>query len=243
MSTELTTTDKAEEQGLSQQMSKFKVLEDFTKLLNKEPDPKSLIDTFDKKAKTLPISLVETLLDEVYLRQWGTRDVTVTHIVNEIIVTLTLWVIDPLTGREITRSGFAAVSMQWDAVPDEMKWKQGEPLQAKRDRNAWGMDLQNKKAESLKMAFPKAKSMAIKNAAQTLGKSFGRDINRKIEDSPEEFYGDLINNTQRMSEAIKALMAAKDVESFDTIWSVYIELQESEEFKKNFMYYKRRNIK
>lgn len=229
-----------QEQGLAQRMEGFHSLEQFTKLLNKPPDEKTLTDTFDKKAKTLAISHVETLLDEIYLRQWGTREISIMHIANEITVTLLLWVIDPLTQREITRAGFAAVTMQWDAVPDDLKWKQGEPLQNKRDRNAWSMDLQNKKQESLKMAFPKAKAMAIKNAAQSLGKSFGRDINRKIEDSPTDFYEDLINGTEMLTEAKSLIQKANSDEDFKFIKDTYVELMTNVEFQKELVYYTRK---
>lgn len=244
MSTELSTTAQSGAQGLQVfQQEQFRAIEQFTKLLNKEPDPKTLVDTFDKKAKTIPISLVEAALDEIYLRQWGTRDVNVQHIANEIMVTLTLWVIDPQTNREITRSGFAAVAMQWDAAPEALQWKQGETLQAKRDRNAWGMDLQNKKTESLKLAFPKAKSMAIKNAAQSLGVTFGRNINRKHEDTPGDFYGDLIDGTEMLSEAKELIMKATTKPEFDAIWAKYPELHEEEKFKIYFLYYHRKHVK
>lgn len=239
MSTYIAEIEK-KEQGLATKMTGFKSLEDFTKLLNREPDPKQLIDTFDKKAKSLPISMVETLLDEIYLRQWGTRNESIQHVANEVMVTLTLWVIDPLTQREITRLGFAAVTMQWDAVPADLAWKDKEPLQNKRDRNTWNMDLQNKKQESLKMAFPKAKSMAIKNAAQSLGKSFGRDINRKHEDSPTDFYEDLINGTEMLTEAKELIKKAKTDEDFKFIKETYVDLMSNVEFQKELVYYTRK---
>lgn len=237
---------QGEGDGLGIQLFKqeqFRAIEQFTKILNTKPKETDLTATFDGKAKTLPISLIETRLDEVYLRQWGTRDVVVQNIANEIMVTITLWVIDPQTGREITRSGFAAVTMQWDAVPDDLKWKQGESLQTKRDRNAWSMDLQNKKQESLKLSFPKAKAMAIKNAAQSLGEIFGRNINRKHEDTPGDFYGDFIDGTESLSEAKDLIKNAKTKDDFNTIWSSYPDLQENDDFKKEYLYYIRKQEK
>lgn len=215
-------------------------IEQFTSLINKEPKKEDLTDTFDKKAKTLPISFVETLLDELYLRQWGTENVQTIHIANEILVTLTLWVIDPFTKVKITRAGFAAAAMQWDAVPDDLKWTNGEDLNRKKERNAWGMDLQNKKQESLKLVFPKVKSMAIKNAAQSLGKSFGRDLNRKHEDTPTEFWTDLVNSTELLAEAKPLIEKAKTKEDFETIWESYSDdLKDNIEFKKHYLYYYR----
>lgn len=244
MSTDLSTTNETNEQGLRVfEQERFKAIEQFTHILNEKPKDSELQSTFDKKAKTLPISFIETKLDEVYLRQWGTRDQQVIHIANELLVTLTLWVIDPQTGREITRCGFAAVSMQWDAVPEALQWKDGEPLQNKRDRNAWNMDLQNKKQESLKLPFPKAKAMAIKNAAQSLGKAFGRDINRKHEDTPGDFYTDLMEGNEMLAEAKDLILKARTKPDFDTIWSSYPDLHEDERFKKEFLYYHRKYVK
>ncbi len=221
--------------------SKFKTIEQFRKLINKKPKESELKATFDGKAKTLPISFVETTLDEIYLGQWGTENISVVHIANEICMTLTLWVIDPFTGVRITRVGAAAGAMQWDAVPDELKMK--NDLLGRKEKNAWAMDLQNKKQESLKLVFPKVKAMAIKNAAQSLGKSFGRDINRKFEDSHTEFYTDIANNTEMLGEAKNLIEQAKSKEDFDAIWASYPDLQEEDEFKKHYMYFHRLVVK
>ena len=55
------------------------------------------------------------------------------------------------------------------------------------DRNQWALNPSNKKANALDMAFPKLKSECLKNAAQSLGKIFGRDLNRKNVDQYQPY--------------------------------------------------------
>lgn len=230
--------EKPKSNGLARmgEVSNYQALENFTKLVNTPPPASSIQKTPDGKAETMGISFVETKLDEIYLRQWGTEDVHVVQVANEILVYLTLWVIDPLTKLKITRVGFAAVQITTDACPDNIK----SDYKAK---NAWSLDMQNKKPNAMYLAFPKARSMAIKNAAVTLGKTFGRDLNRKFEDSPEDFYTNLMNNQETLTDAIKALKSANTQEAFANVWNSHPELQDSTEFKKEFLFYQRTNLK
>lgn len=140
-------------------------LQDFQKKLNKEPDPKELGATPDGKAKTLPISFVEMTLDELFLGQWETSDPTYQQIFNEVVGSIVLTVWHPITNRPIRRVGFASVVITQDKDA------------AIHEFNA------TKKKNALDLTFPKLKSELIKNAAQTLGKIFGRDLNRKQSDT------------------------------------------------------------
>ena len=216
-------------------LSNFQALENFTKVINTPPPAGSVQKTPDGNAETMGISFIETKLDEVYLRQWGTEDVQILQIANEVLMTLTLWVIDPLTKTRITRTGCAAVVITVDRVPDNIK---GIP----KEKNAWSLDMQNKKPNALYLAFPKLKSLATKNAAQTLGKTFGRDLNRKFEDSHEDFYSNLMNDQSTLGNAIEEMKKATTVDQFKTIWETFTELHESKDFKKEFLFYQRSNI-
>lgn len=222
--------------ALQQDMKGHEAIERFTQIINTKPKPHELQKTPDGRADTMGISFVETKLDEVYLRQWGTEDVQIMQIANEVLVWLTLWVIDPQTKNKITRSGFAAVQIMVDAAPDNVK----SDYKAK---NAWALDMQNKKPNAMYLAFPKAKSLAIKNAAQTLGKSFGRDLNRKHEDAPEEFYSNLLNNDEDFQNAKDAMLNAKTTEEFKIIWEMFENLREEPRFQKEYQYYHRKNLK
>lgn len=152
---------------------KFIKMQDFLVRLNKEPDPKELELTPDGKAKTLPISFVEMTLDELFLGQWGTRNFTTKVITNEVVGEIELWVIHPITEQMITRVGAASIIIQVDKVPEDVKG---------RERNLWALDPSNKKPNALDLGYPKLKAECVKNAAQSLGKIFGRDLNRKKAD-------------------------------------------------------------
>lgn len=139
-------------------------LQDFLRRLNSEPEVSELDRTADGKAKTLPISFVEMTLDELFLGQWETSEPTYQQIFNEVVATLVLTVWHPITGRAIRRAGFASVIIT-------------------QDKDAAISDFNTtKKKNALDLSFPKLKAECVKNAAQSLGKVFGRDLNRKKND-------------------------------------------------------------
>lgn len=140
-------------------------LQHFQEKLNREPDPREFQDTPDGKARTLPISFVEMTLDEIFLGQWDTVDFKYQQVFNEVIGSLMLSVVHPVTGGQICRTGAASVVITQDA-------------------NSTIADFNTtKKKNALDMSFPKLKAECVKNAAQSLGKVFGRDINRKHVDA------------------------------------------------------------
>lgn len=142
----------------------------FVETINRVPDPKSVDKTFDGKAFTILISHIETTLDEFFFGLWDTVDFRWQVIANEVVGSIQLEAIHPVTGHKIKRTGAAAIEIQVDAVPSDIK--------TKKQRNEWALDPSNKKAGALDMGFPKLKAECIKNAANSLGKMFGRDLNR-----------------------------------------------------------------
>jgi hypothetical protein len=140
-------------------------LQDFTRRLNNEPDPKEFEKTPDNKASFLPVSFVEMTLDEIFLGQWEVSDIQYSQIFNEIVGTGILTVWHPITDRPLKRAGFGSVVITQD-----------------KDASIADFNM-TKKKNALDLAFPKLKAEITKNAAQTLGKIFGRDINRKQKDS------------------------------------------------------------
>lgn len=155
-------------------------LQKFQARLNTDPAPETLEPTPDGKASTLPISHVEMTLDELFFGQWSTTGFKWNCIANEVQGSLDLVVIHPVSGETITRTGAASVVITVDRVPDEIK---SNP----QARNEWALSPSNKKANALDLAFPKLKAECLKNAAQSLGKIFGRDVNRKIKDTYRPF--------------------------------------------------------
>lgn len=206
-------------------------IEAFTKILNAEPPKESIKPTPDGRAFTMPISFVEAKLDEVYLRQWGTEDIHIQQLGNEVMIWLTLWVIDPQTKQRITRAGFSAIQITVDKVPDGVSGA---------DRNAWALNMQNKKPNALYLAFPKGKELAIKNAAKSLGIIFGRNLNRKHDDEPGDFYQNIADDLSIMTDAIKAVHSCREKHEFNNVWNAYPDLHGNEKFQKEYAYYFRK---
>jgi hypothetical protein len=150
-------------------------LQRFQSRLNQEPNDEGIESTPDRKARTLVISHVEMTLDELFFGQWKTENFQWSAISNEVQASIELVVVHPVTGFEIRRTGTASVIIMVDKVPDDIK---DDPIQ----RNRWALNSDNKKPNALDLAFPKLKSECLKNASLSLGKIFGRDLNRKNKD-------------------------------------------------------------
>jgi len=147
-------------------------------MLNAEPDPLGVESTPDKKAQTLVISHVETTLDELFFGHWRTENFKWAVLANEVQASLELVVIHPISGYELKRTGAASVIIMVDKVPDNVFGS---------DRNRWALNPDNKKANAMDLAFGKLKTECLKNAALSLGKVFGRDLNRKNKDNYKPF--------------------------------------------------------
>ena len=151
-------------------------LQNFTTKLNVAPSQDSIDKTPDGKAGTILISHIEMLLDEYFFGLWETENFKLSVISNEIVGSLELVFYHPTTGFRMRRTGAAAIQIMVDKVPEDIKDKP-------RDKNLWALNPENKKSNALDMAFPKLKAECLKNAANSLGKLFGRDLNRKKQDN------------------------------------------------------------
>jgi len=161
-----------------QDPEKLKILlQNFAQKLNAEPNPTEFDKTPDGKASYLPISFIEMTLDEIFLGQWSTENFKWSAITNEVQGSLELVLIHPITGREIRRTGAGSIIITVDSISEEAKNKM-----SKQDRNLYALNPENKKPNALDLGFPKLKAECVKNAASSLGKVFGRDINRRQKD-------------------------------------------------------------
>lgn len=175
MSTELAPTKK-NEVVQKQTADELLKIQKFASSLN-HSDPTSGVEpTPDNKAKTLTISHVEMTLDEYFFGLWSTENFKWSVIQNEVVGSLDLIVVHPMNGMFIRRTGAASIIIQVDKVPEEIKGNS-------QLRNEWALNASNKKQNALDMGFPKLKAECLKNAAQSLGKIFGRDLNRKQKDT------------------------------------------------------------
>ncbi len=144
--------------------TQLKKLQDFQALLNREPNPDELkINEAANNTKYLPISFLEMTLDELFFGLWSLTDFQYTVIGNEVTGKITLSYIHPINGVEIKRVGAAATMI---------RCKQGQPF-----------DANGKIANALEMDIPHLKADCVRNACATLGKLFGRDLNRKHKDT------------------------------------------------------------
>lgn len=153
-------------------------LQKFQTRLNSAPSELAVESTPDRKAQTVVISHIEMTLDELFFGQWKTENFKWNAIANEVQGSIELVAVHPVTGFEIRRTGAASIIIMVDRVPDGVTGT---------DRNQWALNPSNKKANALDMAFPKLKSECLKNAAQSLGKIFGRDLNRKNVDQYQPY--------------------------------------------------------
>lgn len=148
---------------MSNEKNDLSRLQNVSKLLNKLPVKDSIKENpFANKSQYIPISFVEMQLDEVFFGLWQTRNFKSKVVVNEIIGELELGVFHPIANEWIWRTGVASTPIQVQS---------GQQLSP-----------ENKIKNTLVKDYPHMKAECLKNAARSLGKYFGRDLNRKFED-------------------------------------------------------------
>ena len=132
---------------------------DLNKLLNCEP-PKAWLKAhpFAKGVKYMPIERVEYMLTKIFIR-WSVEVKSVQLMANAVVVTVRLYYQDVLTDKTLFQDGVGAA-----------------PLQT--DKGAGAVDFNAIKSDAVMKAAPAAESFAVKDAAEKIGKLFGRDLNR-----------------------------------------------------------------
>ncbi len=142
-----------------------KRLQNFSKLLNKDPQQANVRkNPYANNSKYLPISFVEMKLDELFFGLWQTENFKTQVVMNEIVGSIDLLIFHPTANAWLRRTGSAAVQVQM---------KSGSGV----------LDAENKIKNTLTKDYPHLKAECLKNAARSLGKAFGRDLNRDFEDS------------------------------------------------------------
>jgi hypothetical protein len=138
-------------------------------LLNQQPPAKWIKQHPITKGDYLPIERVEYLLSRIFIKWWV--EVKSTQcIANSIVVTVRVYVVNPITQSEEWQDGVGAAPIQTDKGKGAMDWNFA-------------------KADGVLKAAPAAESYAIKDAVEKFGKLFGKDLNRKDEIN----YNDLIH--------------------------------------------------
>lgn len=149
---------------------------DINILLNQSPAPAWIKEhPFAKGVKYIPIERIEYLLTRLFL-QWRVEVKTVQIIANSVCVT---------------------VRLHYQNIQnDEWSWQDGIGAMAiQTDKGAGAMDWNATKSDAVMKAAPAAESYALKDAAEKLGKLFGKDLNRK-----DEIGYDMLINTIKTNE-------------------------------------------
>lgn len=131
----------------------------FAVLLNQDPKPDWIKKHPIAGTDYLPIERIEWLLTSVFTK-WRVEIKETQMIANSIVVTVKLHYLEPTT-------------MEWG-------WQEGvgaAPIHTKKDAGA--IDFNQMLTDAVSKAAPAAKSYAVKDAADNLGKLFGKDLNRK----------------------------------------------------------------
>lgn len=106
----------------------------------------------------LPIDKIELLLDMIF-SEWRVEVLQLSQLAQSVCATVRVHYKNPISGEWSFHDGVGA-----------------SPLQTNAGKSA--ADLANIKSNAVQLAAPAAKSYAIKDAVEHLGKLFGRDINR-----------------------------------------------------------------
>jgi len=109
----------------------------------------------------VPISRVEGLLRLFFGTDWRVRVLSQGQLFNSVQVTVRLHYVCPITGEKHFQDGVGA-----------------KELQTKAGSGALQMDFSNINKSAVEMAIGIAKSVAIKDAADMIGRIFGSDVNR-----------------------------------------------------------------
>lgn len=143
-----------------EQIEQIRKQNDLNIILNSEPKKEWIRQhPLAKNVRYIPIEIIEYLLTSIFLK-WRVEIKWSKIVANSEEVVVRLHFLDPVSG-------------EWD-------WQDGigaAPLQT--DKGAGATDFSKIKNDSVMKAAPAAKSFAIKDAAETIGKLFGKDLNRK----------------------------------------------------------------
>lgn len=144
----------------------------FSQKLNNAPESDVIqINKMANNSKYIPISFVEGFLDDIFRGLWSTESFQSQVVANEIIGQIDLKFFHPVARTWITRTGVASVMIQ-------------------QSKGASITDISSKIKNTLVKDYPHLKNECIKNASRSIGKLFGRDLNREFINNEMNFWDD-----------------------------------------------------
>lgn len=153
--------------------------------LNQNP-PKEWVlqNKYAQNADYLPIDKVELMMDAIF-QEWQVEVKEVAQLFNSVRVTVRVHYTNPMNGKWYFHDGVGA-----------------KELQTKKDTGNLQPDFSNINKGAVEIAVPIAKTNAIKDACDHLGKLFGRDLNRK---NTVEFHGKYLDIEIDESKLLKGV--------------------------------------
>lgn len=145
--------------------------------LHKEPENKELRkNKYANDSVYLPISFMEMTLDEIFFGLWQTKNFKTEGIANEIVGSIELHYFHPVAKTWLCRVGAGAVQIQFEAEYETLS----DGTKKKLKTNI--TDISKKITNTLTKDYPHLKAECFRNACLSLGKTFGRDLNREFDD-------------------------------------------------------------
>jgi hypothetical protein len=161
----------------------------FNLLMNQEPPLKWVKKhPFIKDHNYVPIDKVEYLLKKLF-KLYKIEVLKTGMLLNAVEVTVRVHYLHPVVNEWMFHDGVGA-----------------QELQTQKDSGNLKLDMSNVNRGAVTMALPIAKSLAIKDAADHLGKLFGADLNRK---DTLSFMADKGLNYEEMLVDLKQLFEVK----------------------------------
>ena len=147
-------------------------------LLNTNP-PKQWVKhhPIAKNVLYLPIERVEYLLTRIFIT-WNSEIKNVQLLANSVVVTVKLYYQDVFSENMLWQDGAGAAPLQTDS-------------------GAGAIEFDKIKNNAVMLAVPAAESFAIKDAAEKIGKLFGKDLNR----ADKIMYDNLIPKNEKNKHA------------------------------------------
>lgn len=201
------------ENGLSVQN-----IEGFNERLNRQPAPEEIqINKAANDSKYLPVSYVEMELDEMFMGLWQTENFRWSVMANEVVGAIDLMVFHPVAKCWLRRTGAAAVMIQ----------------QKSQSNGGTGdiTDIGQKIKNTLVKDFPHLETECIKSAAKKLGKAFGRDLNRKHEDTYTPIYTQESELAEDLESVLEKLKVCQTEEAVKAVWEWYPQFHKNKRFK------------
>lgn len=142
----------------------------------------------------IPIEVVEYLLTSIFIT-WSVEIRHTQVIANSVVITIRLHYRNPIDGEMRYQDGIGAAPMQTA-------------------QGAGATDFTQIKSDAVMKAAPAAESYAVKDAAEKLGKLFGKDLNRK-----DAFGYDALGNKFDMAtpEQMNRIFIEKELCGFDDV--------------------------